>query len=105
MNANQYTSNTRCTHSARFLVNDCDAYVNASVLTRVVCVSGRELDEYMWNNQDFLIVTSVGNKWDETAAVNYVAPPATAKNVVSVGGTHNGQDNEDNLLSTSNRCE
>lgn len=45
-------------------------------------------DQFMWNHPEFLIFFSNGN----SAGSNTVGSPATAKNVVSAGGTRNGSD-------------
>ncbi len=49
-------------------------------------ISSMQCDQFMWSHKDFLIFFSNGN----SGAVNTVGSPATAKNVVSAGGTQNG---------------
>jgi PGF-pre-PGF domain-containing protein len=51
----------------------------------------QEADEFMWNHSDFLILFAAGNSGPSS---NSVSPPATAKNVVSVGATKNGFEAE-----------
>jgi hypothetical protein len=53
--------------------------------------NSREADLFMWEHKDFQIFFSNGN-WDSGAREGrYVGSPATAKNVVSVGGCSNDQ--------------
>lgn len=47
----------------------------------------REVDEYMWNNRDFILVFAAGNEGPST---NTVTSPSVAKNCISVGAlNHN----------------
>ncbi|MBS3817342.1 MAG: S8 family serine peptidase [Candidatus Thermoplasmatota archaeon] len=48
----------------------------------------KSVDEYMWNHKDMLIFFAMGNSGDSS---NTVGSPATAKNLVSVGASGNGQ--------------
>ncbi len=45
-------------------------------------------DEFIWDNQDFLVLYSAGNDGAYSGALN---PEAAAKNVIAVGATLNGQ--------------
>lgn len=54
-------------------------------------------DQFMWNHPDFLLFFSDGND----GTVNSVGSPATAKNVVSAGGTGNGASANTIYTSTS----
>ncbi len=45
-----------------------------------------EVDNMVWNNQDFVVVFSAGNNGPANTTV---APPATAKNCISVGSSWN----------------
>lgn len=49
-------------------------------------LSCRQTDEFMWNHPDFLILFSAGNSTPPG-----IITPATAKNVVTVGATLNGE--------------
>ncbi len=50
----------------------------------------KAVDEFMWNHKDMLIFYAMGNSGDSS---NTVGTPATAKNIVSVGAS--GDGNED----------
>ncbi|HPQ38795.1 MAG TPA: S8 family serine peptidase [bacterium] len=45
-----------------------------------------DIDTYMWNNKDFLVLFSAGNAGPNYSTVGY---PGTAKNLVCVGGSDN----------------
>lgn len=49
-------------------------------------LSGLTADQFVWNHPDYLICFATGNSSNPGS----VGTPATAKNVVSVGGTQNG---------------
>lgn len=49
-------------------------------------VNAMAVDQFMWNHPDFLLLFANGN----SGAMGTVSSPATAKSVVSVGGTRNG---------------
>lgn len=54
--------------------------------------STREIDEFMWNNPDFLILFAAGNSGPGAGSLgNY----SNAKNSITVGGTVNGSAYED----------
>ncbi len=48
-------------------------------------IPSRQTDEFIWNHPDFLIFYSAGN-----SGGSGISPPATAKNIVTVGATGNG---------------
>lgn len=54
-------------------------------------------DQFMWSHPDFLLFYSNGNN----VSVNQVGSPATAKSVVSAGGTGNGTSSNTIYSSTS----
>ncbi len=58
-----------------------------------------QLDQFMWQHQDFLVFFSNGNDGPGTMTVT---PPATAKNCVSVGGCRNGASYQ-SIYSSSSR--
>jgi|GEM_PF-5071882 len=60
--------------------------------------SSQECDEFMWNNNDALILFANGNFGPEN---NTVASPASAKNIVSVGNSIN--DASEDMASSSSR--
>lgn len=47
----------------------------------------QDIDQFTWNNKDFLVVCAAGN---EGAAAGAVSSPSVAKNALSVGGSGNG---------------
>lgn len=61
--------------------------------------AAREIDEFMWNNQDFLIVYAAGNSG---SAAGTLGPYSNAKNSVTVGGVQNGAGYE-NMYGSSSR--
>ena len=48
-----------------------------------------DVDEFMWNHPDFLIVFACGNH--ALGGVGTIGSPSTAKNGMATGGTYNGQ--------------
>ncbi|MDQ7007684.1 MAG: S8 family serine peptidase [Acidobacteriota bacterium] len=59
----------------------------------------REIDRFMWENQDFLILYAAGNGGSSPGSLgNY----SNAKNSITVGGTVNGANHE-NMYSASSR--
>ena len=50
--------------------------------------ASEDVDEFMWNNPDFLIVIAVGNR--ALGGYATMGSPSTAKNCTTVGGTYNG---------------
>ncbi|MCI0398501.1 MAG: S8 family serine peptidase [Chloroflexi bacterium] len=46
-----------------------------------------QTDDFMWTHPDFLILYAAGNQGPAPGTIGY---PATAKNIVTVGGTENG---------------
>lgn len=54
--------------------------------TNTYNLSSRQTDEFMWNHPDFLIFFSAGNSTPPG-----ISTPATAKNLVTVGATQNGE--------------
>jgi len=60
--------------------------------------SAKEVDQFMWENKDMLILFAAGNFGDEE---NTMASPATAKNILSVGASGNGhRDSSQNDMAT-----
>lgn len=61
-----------------------------------------DMDEFMFRNQDFLFVVAMGNS-GTAPGDGSIGAPATAKSIVSVGGTTNGgaSSQADNLMSYS----
>lgn len=57
-------------------------------------------DQYVWNNEDFLIFVAAGNSGPGTRTMNYLA---TSKNVVGVGATSNGSEGADYIASFSSK--
>jgi hypothetical protein len=58
----------------------------------------QDVDEFVWNNKDFLILFSVGNDGvdadgDGVVDLSSVGSPATAKNCISVGASENYRPN------------
>lgn len=51
----------------------------------------REVDNYCWNNQDFLPVISAGNLGVLVSEISTVSDPATAKNAIAVGASLNSK--------------
>lgn len=57
-----------------------------------------QADDFMWTHPDFLILFAAGNQGPAPATIG---SPATAKSIVTVGATENGQGNPDNVASFS----
>jgi subtilisin-like proprotein convertase family protein len=54
--------------------------------------ASEDVDEFMWNNPDFLIVFACGNQgWPDADNLGTVGSPSTAKNGMSVGATYGGE--------------
>lgn len=47
-----------------------------------------QTDDFIWDNQDFLVIFSAGNSGAYSGAMN---PEAAAKNLLAVGATYNGE--------------
>ncbi|GMI14902.1 hypothetical protein TrLO_g7348 [Triparma laevis f. longispina] len=64
----------------------------------------RQVDQYSWDNQDFLVLVAAGNSGGDGSSQfpGSLGAPATAKNCVSVGATSNG-DNDNDLAYFSSR--
>eukprot|EP00698_Gefionella_okellyi_P004979 TRINITY_DN1458_c0_g1_i2.p1 TRINITY_DN1458_c0_g1~~TRINITY_DN1458_c0_g1_i2.p1 ORF type:complete len:600 (-),score=93.13 TRINITY_DN1458_c0_g1_i2:233-2032(-) len=60
-------------------------------------VNARDVDVFMWEHKDFLVVFAVGN-FGSSGVEKTVTSPATAKSVLSVGSDQNSQ------LSAQHRC-
>ncbi len=76
---------------ARTHSNSWNDNENAAVQNNYTDAS-EDVDEFMWNNPDFLIVFACGNHalgGDET-----MGSPSTAKNTLSVGGVYGGENGE-----------
>jgi subtilisin family serine protease len=77
-----------------------DSLASDHTLYTSMCV---DADTYMWNHKDFLAVFSAGNDGvdsspsDGVVDLSSVSPPATAKNVLTVGASEN---NRPNLISS-----
>jgi subtilisin-like proprotein convertase family protein len=54
--------------------------------------ASEDVDEFMWNNPDFLIVFACGN--NALGGTGTIGSPSTAKNTLSVGGTFKGDSAE-----------
>jgi len=54
--------------------------------------ASEDVDEFMWNNPDFLIVFACGN--NALGGTGTMGSPSTAKNTLSVGGTFKGASAE-----------
>ncbi len=59
----------------------------------------QQMDDFIWNNQDFIVTFAAANPG---STPGYVNPFAVAKNVIGVGATENGLDLE-NVASFSGR--
>jgi PKD repeat protein len=62
-------------------------------------IDAAQVDQFMWNNPDFLMTTSAGNEGVDADANGYVdidsmGSPATAKNVLSVGASENDRQGD-----------
>ncbi len=58
-----------------------------------------DIDDFMWNNPEFLVHFAMGNAGPNSGTIGY---PATAKNCVSVGGTQQAAT-QDNMYNSSSR--
>jgi len=72
-------------------------------------IQTRNFDQYMFDNDDFLMVIAAGNDGDDDKPFS-VSSPATAKNIISVGASHSccgdletGQLGPDHIASFSSR--
>ena len=64
----------------------------------------RDVDRYMWENRDLLILFSAGNSGriiDGSVAPTTVIAPGTAKNVLTVGATQNSLESPNEVASYS----
>ncbi|MFP4142626.1 MAG: S8 family serine peptidase [Thermoplasmata archaeon] len=59
-----------------------------------------EVDEFMWNNKDMLILYANGNSGDSS---NTIGTPATAKNIVSVGASSGEGSSTEDMADFSSR--
>lgn len=62
----------------------------------IYTVDSREVDEFMWNHRDMLILFSAGNEGQDADANGVIDPdsigsPGTAKNCVTVGASENNR--------------
>lgn len=57
------------------------------LITLISLHRSRNFDQYMYENDDFLILVAAGNS-GAGDAMNTVGSPATAKNVLAVGSHH-----------------
>ena len=60
--------------------------------------SSRQLDEFMWNNRDFIVLMSAGNNGRDTNSNGVIdddsiGSPGTAKNCVTVGASESNRPN------------
>jgi hypothetical protein len=58
-----------------------------------------DIDEFMWNNDDFLVCFAMGNAGPSSGSIGY---PATAKDCISAGGTQQA-NTQNNMYSSSSR--
>ncbi|GMQ60952.1 S8 family serine peptidase [Vallitalea maricola] len=60
--------------------------------------SSQDVDEYVWNNKDMIILFAAGNEGDgyNGTAYNSIGSPGTAKNCITVGATENNRPNMPN---------
>ncbi|WP_293758250.1 S8 family serine peptidase [Vallitalea sp.] len=60
--------------------------------------SSQDVDEYVWNNKDMIILFAAGNEGDgySGTAYNSIGSPGTAKNCITVGATENYRPNMPN---------
>ena len=72
---------------ARVHNNSWNDNENAQVQNQYTDAS-EDVDEFMWNNPDFLVMIAVGNRALGGDAT--IGSPSTAKNCTTVGGTYNG---------------
>jgi subtilisin family serine protease len=72
----------------------------------------QDVDEYVWNNDDMIILFSAGNSGDGYSGTQYnsIGAPGTAKNCITVGATENNRpskgtagDNPDEIAYFSSR--
>jgi len=73
---------------ARTHSNSWNDNENASVQNNYTDAS-QDVDEYMWNNPDFLIVFACGNR--ALGGLETMGSPSTAKNGIATGGTFAGE--------------
>jgi serine protease AprX len=69
---------------------------SASQLQGVYNDSAREVDEFLWNHRDMIILFSAGNTGADADGSGIIdpdslGPPATAKNCISVGASENNR--------------
>jgi subtilisin-like proprotein convertase family protein len=76
------------TQGARVHSNSWNDNENAAV-QNVYTDASVDVDEFMWNHPDFLVVFACGNH--ALGGVGTMGSPSTAKNGVATGGTYNGQ--------------
>ena len=57
-------------------------------------------DQFVWDNEDFLIFVAAGNSGPGVGTMNYLA---TAKNVIGVGATSNGSEGADYIVNFSSK--
>jgi len=62
--------------------------------------ASQDVDEFIWNNRDFLIVFGAGNQGYPAGNYGKIGSPGTAKNGMSVGATYYGEY-ADNLADIS----
>mmetsp|Transcript_21214 Transcript_21214/g.42339 ORF Transcript_21214/g.42339 Transcript_21214/m.42339 type:complete len:930 (+) Transcript_21214:113-2902(+) len=57
----------------------------------------RQIDQYSWDNQDFLVLVAAGNSGGDGSSqfTGSLGAPATSKNCVAVGATQNGNNDND----------
>jgi subtilisin-like proprotein convertase family protein len=76
---------------ARVHSNSWNDNENAAVQNNYTDAS-EDVDEFMWNHPDFLIVFACGN--DVYGGFGTMGSPSTAKNTLSTGGTFGGENGE-----------
>ena len=76
------------TQGARVHSNSWNDNENAAV-QNIYTDASVDVDEFMWNHPDFLVVFACGNH--ALGGVGTMGSPSTAKNGMATGGTYNGQ--------------
>lgn len=76
---------------------DAGAYIHTNSWGAAVygqyTADSQDVDEYVWNNDDMIILFSAGNSGDGYSGTQYnsIGAPGTAKNCITVGATENNR--------------